>query len=544
MLASQVLIVMVAAIWLTIFAERRGIEPPLLLAAVGLAASFLPGLPRPDIDPQIILGVVLPPLLYSAAVDFSFQSFIRRIGSILNLGVLLVVVTTVAVGAVVGWVLPSLTLPAALVVGAVVAPPDAVSAVAIGGKLGLPSRLMTILKGESLINDAAALTLFSAAIAASTGTHTLIASPWLYFLYAVVAGVIIGIVLGLVVHRIREHLTDPTLVTALAILTPFVAYALAQEISASGVIAVVFAGFTLGHNAAALSFAGRIREREVWKVIEALLEAFVFAYLGLQLRFVLDDASHGGFSIPALLLASGLALLTVIVVRIVWIAATALLAGQRYRRWIAAGKPQRKGQDMPHPLSWQENLALSWASMRGVVTLAAAVGTPYFAMDGTRFLAREAIIPIAFAVAVGTLLLQGLTLPLLIKRLKIKDDDAPAERRRQVRLAVSIMRQAAVDLLNKMRGQRPPEETKLVEQLLTRVQQAAGTGEDDVLDAERRQEMKRTLESMKDMMTAQRQALIAERDAGRLDDEVMRQVLENLDIEEAVVASRAARVAS
>ncbi|MEO7156118.1 MAG: cation:proton antiporter, partial [Vicinamibacterales bacterium] len=168
--ASQILIVMMAAIGLTIFAERRGYQSSLFLAIVGLAVSFVPGLPRTELEPETILGLVLPPLLFSAAVKFSFFSFMRRIGSILNLGVALIVVSTVAVGALLGWLYPVMSLPAALILGAVIAPIDAVSAVAIGAKLNLPNRLMTVLKGESLINDAAALALFSAAVAATTGS--------------------------------------------------------------------------------------------------------------------------------------------------------------------------------------------------------------------------------------------------------------------------------------------------------------------------------------------------------------------------------------
>jgi CPA1 family monovalent cation:H+ antiporter len=541
MLSSQILIVMVAAIGLTIFAQRRGIQPPLLLAAVGLAASYIPGLPRTEIDPQVILGGVVPPLLYSAAVDFSFSSFMRRLRSILNLGLVLVVVTTLVVGVLVGWMLPALSLPAALVVGAVVAPPDAVSAVAIGGRLGLPDRLMTVLKGESLINDAAALTLFSAAIAAATGRQTLISSPWLYFLYASVAGIVVGILLALLVNRIRQRLRDPTLVSALALLTPFAAYALAQEISASGVIAVVSAGFALGHNAASLGFAGRIREREVWEVVDALLEAFVFAYMGLQLRFVLEDAAHGGFSFANLTRTAIATLGVVILLRVVWIMATALVGRWRYRRWVAAGRPERHGRPVAAPLSWSENIVLSWAGMRGVVTLAAAAGAPVVVTGGAAFEAREAIIPLAFAVAIGTLLLQGLTLPLLVKRLNIEDGETPAQHKHQLTLARQVIRKVSLEALEKLRGAAAPEEIQMIERLVARSRQI-GSGEDEMGELKRGPELKRALEAARQVLSAQRRALIEERDQGRLDDEVMRELLEDIDLEEAVVASRRARI--
>jgi Na+/H+ antiporter len=540
-MTSQILIVMVAAIGLTIFAQRRGIQPPLLLAAVGLAVSFIPGLPRTNIDPQIVLSFVVPPLIYSAAFDFSFVSFMRRIGTILNLGVLMVLVTAGLVGLIAGWMLPGLSLPAALILGAVVSPPDAVSAVAVGGQLGLPNRMMTILKGEGLINDAAALTLFTAAVTAATGRHALIDSPWLYFIYASFVGIVVGLGIGFVVHRIRQRLSDPTLVTALAVLTPFAAYGVAQEISASGVMAVVFAAFALGHNAASLGFAGRIQEREVWRLVDSLLETFVFAYMGLQLRFVIDDAAHSGFAPNDLLATAGVVLVAVIVIRFAWIMATALVARWRYRLWVEHGKALRRGQPMAPPLSWRENLVLSWAGMRGVVTLAAAAGTPFVGGAGNAFSAREAIIPIAFDVAIGTLLLQGLTLPLLIRWLKLSEDETPAEHKHQLTLARQAIRKVSLEELEKMRSAATPEEIQMVERLVARSRQT-GTGDDDMENEKRKPQRQRALEASKRVLAAQRQALIAERDAGRLDDEVMRELLEDIDLEEAVVSSRRDRL--
>jgi CPA1 family monovalent cation:H+ antiporter len=542
--SSQILIVMVAAIGLTIFAQRRRIQPPLLLAAVGLAASFIPGLPRTDLDPQILLSVVVPPLRYSAAVDISFSNFLRRLSSILNLGVVLVLVTALAVGGVVAILLPDLSLPAAMIVGAVVAPPDAVSAVAVGGRLGLPDRLMTVLKGESLINDAAALILFGLAVAAVTGRHTLIDNPWLYFIYASLAGILIGIVLALALNYIRQRLDDSTLISALALLTPFAAYALAEEVQASGIIAVVAAGFTLGHNAASLGYAGRIQEREVWRVVDALLEAFVFAYIGLQLRFVLEDAAHGGFSFSRLTETAAATIVVVIVVRFVWIMATALLGRWRYRRWVAAGSPKLEhGHALPRPLSWPENIVLGWAGMRGVVTLAAAAGAPIVVTGGEAFAAREAIIPIAFAVAIGTLLLQGLTLPWLIHLLDIEDGEAPAERHRQLRRARKIMRDASLSTVNRLRAKASPDEVAMVERFVARTRQSGNDEQQEDAVAERRRpQLKHALEAMRQVLAAQRQALIAERDADRLDEDVMRELLEDIDIEEAVVASRRSRL--
>ena len=546
MAGSHILIVVIAAIALTIFAEKRSIQPPLLLAAVGVLASFIPGLPRTELAPDVILGLVLPPLLYSAAVDFSFVSFVRRIGSILNLGVVLVIVTTIAAGLTLGWALPALSLPAAFILGAVVAPPDAVSAVSIGGKLGLPRRLMTILKGESLINDAAALTLFSVAVAAATGHQNFIDSIALYFLYAAGLGTIVGIVLGLVVHHIRRRLENPTLITALAIVVPFAAYGLAEELHASGVMAVVFAGFTLGHNATDLAFAGRIQEREVWRVVDALLEAFAFAYMGLQLPFAVEAARASGFDLAKLSMAAALVLAAVIGVRFAWIMATALIARARHR--LITAKLARKGrQPRTAPLSWRENLVLSWTGMRGVVTLAAAAGTPLLTAAGAPLAGREVILPVAFTVAIGTLLLQGMTLPWLIDRLAIADPREAAHMKAQMAHARRVIDAATVSVLAEMRDKANAEvDIRLATQLLRRARRAAEEQDGELPAGSSRRENDRRdkiLTIAHAVLASQRQALIAERDAERLDDDVLREVLEDIDLEQAVIARRSERVA-
>ena len=341
-MVSQILIVMIAAIAVTIFAERRNIQPPLLLALVGLAASFIPGLPRLELEPEIILTVVLPPLLFSAASEFSFDSFIRRLGSIFNLGVVLILVTTAIVGGIAAAIVPNMTLSVALLLAAVVSPPDAVTAVAIGRKLNLPGRVMTVLKGESLINDAAALTLFTFAAAAVTGTQLFISNVFLYLLYSAVVGVVVGVLLGVIVHRTRLRMSNSALITVLTVLVPFTAYLIAEELGASGVLAVVAAGFSLGHNSSEAGFAARQQERQFWRTADALLEAFVFAYIGLQMRFVLEDAQHAGFSLPGLLLVSLAVLVAVILVRIAWVFATAAIS-----RWRNRAEQQRLANPRP-----------------------------------------------------------------------------------------------------------------------------------------------------------------------------------------------------
>ena len=256
MSVAGLLLLIVAAIVVAGLSKRYGFQVPLVLVTVGAAVSFVPGVPPLVIDPDLILGVVLPPLLYSAALDFSFTTFRRNIWPILRLGIGMVVVTAAAVGVFANWLVPELTLGAALVLGAVVAPPDAVAAVAVGRKLGLPERMMAILKGESLVNDASALTLFTLAVAAVTGRRIAIDSPIAFFAYEIAGGVLVGCALALLVRMVRARITDPALETVLGLLLPFTAYLAAEEIHASGVLAVVAAGFAMGRVLAAQADPG------------------------------------------------------------------------------------------------------------------------------------------------------------------------------------------------------------------------------------------------------------------------------------------------
>ncbi|MBN9347314.1 MAG: sodium:proton antiporter [Devosia sp.] len=563
-MVSQILIVMIAAIWVTMFAERRNIQAPLLLVAVGLAASFIPRLGRLELEPEIILTVVLPPLLFSAASEFSFISFIRRLGSIFNLGVLLVAVTTAVVGAIAAATIPGMTLLVALVLGAVISPPDAVTAVAVGRKLKLPSRMMTVLKGESLINDAAALTLFTFAVASVTGTHLAIDNLFLFLGYAAVVGIVVGLVIGAIVHRVRLRLTNATLSTVLSVLVPFTAYILAEELGASGVLAVVAAGLSLGHNSRESGYAARMQERQFWRTTDALLEAFVFAYIGLQFRWVLTGAAEKGIDVPQLLGLSVVILVAAMAVRVGWVFFTSILSRWRSRvvarryaefdRQIAmleaeqaerlAGRRGRFSQRLEQarearkqgafellpPFTWQENLVIGWTGMRGVVTLAAAAGIPLLTVAGEPFPGRDAIQVVAFVVTVGTLLIQGLTLPWLIRRLAISDPDDERKRQEQFKVADAVARAATVEAVTAFRDtHHDAKSRRLAEMMLQRSaaldRDSRFTEANDVM-----------LELKEQILVAQRLAVVKARDERRLDDEVMREVLEELDLEQAATA--------
>jgi len=552
---------MIAAIAVTIFAERRNIQPPLLLALIGLIASFIPGLARLELEPEIILTVVLPPLLFSAAREFSLASFLMRLGSIVNLGVFLVAVTAVVVGAVAATAIPGMTLAAALVLGAVVSPPDAVTAVAVGRKLKLPQPMMTVLKGESLINDAAALTLFTFAAASVTGTHLPISNLFLFLLYSAFAGVAVGVVIGIVVHRIRLRLDNASLSTVLGVLVPFTAYLVAEEIGASGVLAVVAAGLLLGHDSREVHYAARIQERQFWRTADSLLEAFVFAYIGLQLRFVIEDVVESGLPAVELVGMALLVLATVIVVRIGWVFLTGAIArwrdrairrrldDPRFRQRLRNGHPpsaralaredeRRRMFELLPPFSWKENLVIGWTGMRGVVTLAAAAGIPLVTVAGAPFPGRDVIQVVAFVVTLGTLLLQGLSLPWLIRRLDLTAPGEDRQRAHQHQLAEDLARQASLDVVAAFRDrQTDPRRRRMAEAMLARFRaEQAQAAQGDAGPAAQNEPV--MMELATEILAARRAAVIMARDERRLDDEVMRDVLEDMDLEQAVMANR------
>jgi len=554
----QLLLVIVGAIAVTGIAQRRGLQPALVITIVGFAASFIPGFERLELDTEIILGLVLPPLLYSAALNFSFVSFARNFRPILGLGVGLVLVTTLVVGAFASWVVPALTIGTALILGSIVAPPDAVTAVAIGRKLGLPKRVMSILTGESLVNDAAALTLFSITVAAVVGTHTFVENPVLLFVYSAGVGIVVGVVLATVATLIRRLLKDAALETVLGLIVPFAAYLIAEQLEASGVIAVVTAGFAIGSSSARSGYATRLQERQVWSSLDVLLEAFVFAYMGLQLRFVIQDLQDAGQSVWAVFGAGALILLVVLLVRPVWVfvsygrnllgdkvmrrkIATDVRVRERIERENAARVSRgRKPRQLPVFLDWRESLVVSWTGMRGVVTLAAAAGVPLALANGDPFPGRAEIQAIAFIVAVGTLLIQGLTLPALIRRLKLSDPKQEEYDREQARLARKVARDATGEVYREFMA-NPPEGVPV--EIMQRIAETVARQSDD---AERDREAENTVARSGDefgalyrrVLQAQRAAIVHERDRNQLDDDAAREFLEDLDYQEAAIVAR------
>ncbi|MEO9324389.1 Na+/H+ antiporter [Nocardioides sp. C4-1] len=404
-LATSVLVV-------TALADRVDVPAPLVLIVAGAAASYVPGVPEVHLEAEVVLLGLLPPLLYATAIQTSLVDFNANRRPILLLSVGLVVFTAAGIAVLVHTLLPGIGWGAAFAIGAVVAPPDAVAATAVGRRIGLPRRITTILEGESLLNDATALVSLRTAIAAGGleaghTDHVTVPGVALDFVVAAGGGVLIGLAFFLVVAKVRRLVQDPVMDTAISLVVPFAAYIAAEEIHASGVIAVVVAGLLLGHKAPILQSAqSRIADRMNWRTIAFVLENAVFLLIGLQAAMIFADVEQATVSPGRIALVCALSLVGVIVLRLLWVFPARYL--------IIRPGPDPDSRQRP-PASY--TFLLGWAGMRGVVTLAAAFVIP----PETEY--REVLLLIAFTVVAGTLLIQGLTLPVLARRLQVPSPD-------------------------------------------------------------------------------------------------------------------------
>nr|WP_216652266.1 Na+/H+ antiporter [Nocardioides sp. zg-1308] len=487
--------------------DRLHVPAPLLLIVVGAAASYVPIVPTIHLESEVVLLGLLPPLLYSAAIQTSLVDFNANRGTILRLSVLLIVVTTAAVGAVVQWLVPGVGWAAAIAIGAVVAPPDAVAATAVARRIGLPRRVVTILEGESLFNDATALVALRTAVAALAGGVAL-AEVGVDFVRAAGGGLLIGIGVFLLVAWLRKRITDPLMDTAISFLTPFAAFVAAEELHASGVISVVVAGLLLGHKAPIIQTAqSRITERITWRTVAFVLENTVFLLIGLQLDWILEDVSESTLPTGRIALVCAATLVTVVVVRLAYMHTTWLLR-----------------RHDPLPPSW--TFLIGWAGMRGVVTLAAAFIIPEDAPH------REVLLLIAFTVVAGTLLIQGLTLPLLTRLLGVPAPD-PAE---DALARATLLQQAADAGFGRLEELDYEDHHGVAATIRSRLDQrtfAAWEQLATTVDEETPSELYARIRG--EMIEAERAKVLKVRSNGKVPSEVVSQVLGMLDIEESML---------
>ncbi|MYW67459.1 Na+/H+ antiporter [Streptomyces sp. SID8379] len=505
-------------------ARRTPVPAPLLLVAVGLVASYVPGIPEYTLDPHIVLPLILPPLLHTAALESSYLDLRANIRPVALLSVGYVLFATVAVGWLAYELIPDLPLTAALVLGAVIAPPDAVAATAIARRVGLPSRITTILQGESLVNDATAITAYKVALAAAVGEGASWAGGIREFLVAAVGGVGVGLLLMVPLHWLRTHLKEAVLQNTLSLLIPFAAYAAAEQVGASGVLAVVTVALYLGHRSWQVDFETRLQEAAVWKVVAFILESSVFALIGLQLRYVVERL--GEYSVAqAVWYAVGVFVL-VVLMRFVWSYPATYLPW-----WLRPRTREREGD-----MDWRKPLIVSWAGMRGVVSLAIAFSIPLTTEDGADFPARNLVLFLTFTTVIGTLVVQGLSLPPLIKALKIPGRDVQAETlaEAQAQNAASTAAEERVDELMRDESNCLPQ--ALQDRLHTVLERRRNSvwerlGQPNPVTGESADDTYRRL--AREAIAAEREVFVRMRDERRIDDEMMRTLLRKLDLEEA-----------
>jgi monovalent cation/hydrogen antiporter len=469
----QLLLIVGVGIAVSAIARRRGVEPGLVIVVLAAAASFLPGVPRLELEPELIMAIVIPPLLYSATRGVSFSGFGANLHSIWTLGITLVLITTGALGLITNWILPSIGLAAAFVIGAVLAPPDTITIVSHGDELGIPKRITSILTGESLVNDATALTLFTIAVAWVNGEHTSVAGGIFDFLRTAIVGLAIGALLAVIALWIRKRLGNSTLETSLVLLVPFTAFLAAEQAHASGILAVVSAAFSISVNLTLDpkhqypgAYQTRLQEASFWPVLDFLLETFVFAYIGLQLRFVLHDLADAKI-LTRTLVASGVLLVSAILIRMAGVfllfgrwtlngrlverkIATDPAFAERYRR--QRDRARRRGGQPPVVPTVKDMTLVGWTGMRGILTLAAAAAVPETTTPGHQpFPGRDAVQAIALLVTLGTLLIQGLSVRRLARRLNFDlstekaEDAALREKAQQIVAAAASQPSNGID---------------------------------------------------------------------------------------------------
>jgi CPA1 family monovalent cation:H+ antiporter len=533
-----VLAAVAVLIVIELIAERTGLPAAALLTIGGLIYAALPG-PNISLDPDVILTFVLPPLLYSAALNSSLIAIRQNIRAVISLSVALVLATAFLVGVVVHLAVPAVSLAAGIAMGAAVAPPDPVAALAIGRRVGLPPNQITQIEGEGLLNDATALTTFTVAVLAErSGGFSIPVAAGRFFL-AAAGGLVTGIVVALLVRLIHTRVTQPLLVNTISLVTPYGAYLLGEELHLSGVLAVVVAGLIIGHNTSrGTSGASRLQAGAVWRQIDFVLEGFVFLLIGQQLIEIVRGLD--AFSVATIVTAGAVTVGIVLGLRPLWLLVT---------QWLPPRLHMRLGGERPRderPLSGKEVFVLSWAGTRGVISLAAIFTLPVLTDSGQPFSARDLLQFCTFLVVVVTLVGQGMTFAPIVRAVGLRADAADEARLRNEARAASVS--AALLRLDELAAEDDLDED-MVEALRANLEQRKeryrrrinllDAAEDGSVPVSPRYEA--AVRARRSVIDAQREELLRWRDAGRLPDASLRILERELDHEERTLPDRPPR---
>jgi monovalent cation/hydrogen antiporter len=511
---------MVAGAGLSVLARPLGMPYPILLVLGGLVLGFVPGVSAVQLPPDLVLVLFLSPLLYSAAFFSSPRDLRADLRAISLLAVGLVLATMVAVAVTAHAMVEGLPWGAAFTLGAIVAPTDPLAAAAIGRRLGVPRRLVTVLEGESLVNDASALVAYRIAVAATVGGSFVLWEAGLRFVTSVAGGIAVGLAVGWLAAEVRRRVDDPPAEIVLSVVTGYAAYMPAERLQVSGVLAAVTAGLYVGWRAPELaSVSTRLLGFSFWEVLTYLLNAILFILVGLQLNPILSELT--GRSAAALLGQAALVSAVVIAVRIAWNFTVPYLV-----RAI-----DRRPSQVARRIGPRERLVSGWSGMRGAVSLAAALALPLESAPGQPFPQRDLIIFLTFGVIFTTLVVQGLTLPALIRRLGVRGDDAEEREETRARLEATNV---ALARLEELAGEDWTRDDTIERLRATynfrrrRLKARVGKIEDDGYE-DRSLAYQRLV---RELLEAQRRTIVRLRNQGVISSEVMHRIERDLDLED------------
>ncbi|MFG2342961.1 Na+/H+ antiporter [Streptomyces phaeochromogenes] len=503
--------------------DRLGLPSPVLMTLLGIALAVLDFVPNVDIAPELILPALLPPLLYAAVRRTSWRQFTANKRPIFLLAVALVFVTTAVVAVVAHAIVPGLPIAAAVALGALVAPPDPVAATAVAGKLGLPRRLVSILEGEGLFNDVTAIVLYHVAIAAAVSGTFSLPSAALDFLLSAVVAVAMGFGLGWGTNRLMDYLGDPTLQIGLTLIVPYASYVLAEELHGSGVLAVLTTALFLAEYANdADDVMTRLAGHTFWDIVDTLVTGVAFGLIGLELHNAIRTASGRWEEM--------LGWAAAIVGVVVFVRLAYLLPAT----WLTKRLHAKRDHDEDIPTSWRETVVMWWAGMRGVASVALALAIPLETDSGAPFPNRDEMVFIAFGVIMATLVVQGLSLPWLVRKLDVRAD---TDREQEFEKALAL--RAAKAAKRRLREIEAVEELpdELSEQLLRRAFDIGFRISPDMGEDERREghehrvrRIKRVRRIQGEMLSAARHEVLAARSEAGADPEVVDRVLRHLDV--------------
>nr|WP_206345325.1 Na+/H+ antiporter [Streptomyces thermoviolaceus] len=503
--------------------DRLGLPAPVLMTCFGMVLAVADFVPNVDIPPELILPTLLPPLLYAAVRRTSWRQFAANKRPIFLLAVALVFVTTVCVAVVAHAIVPGLPLAAAVALGALIAPPDPVAATAVAGQLGLPRRLVSILEGEGLFNDVTAIVLYHVAIAAVVSGEFSVWQAGLELVLSAVVAVAVGLALGWGANKLLGLLEDATLQIGLTLLVPYASYVLAEELHGSGVLAVLTTALFLAEYAiGADDVVTRLAGHTVWDVVDTLVTGVAFGLIGLELHNVLQTAS-GRWG--ELLGWAAVIVGVVVLVRLLYLLPAT---------WLTKRLHAKRDVEEEIPTSWRETVVMWWSGMRGVASVALALAIPLKTDSGAPFPDRDELVFIAFGVIVATLVVQGLTLPWLVRRLRVRAD-TEHEKELERQLAMRAAKAAKRRLREIEAVEDLPEDVS--EQLLRRAFEIGLRIDPKIADEERREahekrvrRLERVRRIQSEMLSAARHEVLAARSEPGADPEIVDRVLRHLDV--------------